>query len=239
MFYLVHGTDFKKGREKVKNLTNSLLVKKPNSNLFRLNAENFDEAVVEESLKGRGLFENKYIVFFDKVFEDEKNKDFILEKIKDISESGNIFILLEEKIDKKTLTKLEKYSQKTQEFNQTEDKTTERAKPFSLTDALGKRDKKKAWAEYQKVLKEDLVPEEIHGILFWQVKTMILANSSKTSIEADLNPFVFKKAKEFSKNYSEKELNEMSSKLISIYHDIRRGITEDLGLEIEKFLLEI
>ncbi|MFA5838734.1 MAG: hypothetical protein WC849_02245 [Candidatus Paceibacterota bacterium] len=239
MFYLIYGTDFKKGREKVKNLTSSLLVKKPNSNLFRLDSENFDEAVVEESLKGRGLFENKYIVFFDKVFENEKNRNFILEKIKEISKSENIFVLLEEKIDKKTLTKLEKHSQRTQEFNETERKIAERAKPFSLTDALGRRDKKKAWAEYQKILKEGLVPEEIHGILFWQIKTMILSSSSKTSAEADLNPFVFKKAKEFSKNYSEKELNEMSSKLISIYHDIRRGITEDLGLEIEKFLLEI
>ena len=239
MIFLVHGTDFKKGREKVKNLTNFLLVKKPNSNLFRLDTENFDEAVVEESLKGRGLFENKYIVFFDKVFEDEKNKDFILEKIKEISESENVFIFLEEKIDKKILTKLEKYSQKTQEFNKKEDKTIERAKPFSLTDAMGKRDKKKAWAEYQKILKEGLVPEEIHGILFWQVKTMILANQSKMSTEADLNPLVFKKAKEFSKNYSEEELKEMSSKLVSIYHDTRRGITDDLGLEIEKFLFEI
>ena len=71
---------------------------------------------------------------------------------------------------------------------------------------MGKRDKKGAWAEYQKVLKEGLVPEEIHGILFWQIKTMLLASSSKSSVEADLNPFVFKKAKEFSKNYSEDEL---------------------------------
>ena len=139
----------------------------------------------------------------DKIFENEEIKEFILDKIKNIAESDNIFILLEEKVDKKTLTKIEKHAQKIQEFSSVIKKEKERTKPFGLTDALGRRDKKGAWAEYQKVLKEGLVPEEIHGILFWQIKTMLLASSSKSSVEADLNPFVFKKAKEFSKNYSE------------------------------------
>ncbi|MEK7652781.1 MAG: hypothetical protein AAB334_02440 [Patescibacteria group bacterium] len=239
MLYFIYGEDFKKARAKAKNLRDILVAKKPNSNLFKLNSENFDEKIIEEGLAGMGLFENKYIIFLDKIFENEEIKEFILDKIKNIAESDNIFILLEEKVDKKTLTKIEKHAQKIQEFSGVVEKEKERTKPFFLTDALGKRDKKGAWAEYQKVLKEGLVPEEIHGILFWQIKTMLLASSSKSSVEADLNPFVFKKAKEFSKNYSEDELKKMSSRLVSIYHDIRRGITEDMGLEIEKFLLEI
>jgi len=240
MLYFICGEDFKKARTKAKNLIDTLVAKKPNSNLFKLNSENFDEKIVEEGLKGMGLFENKYIIFLDKILGNEKIKEFILNKIKDIAESDNIFILLEEEVDKKTLIKIEKKAQKTQEFSGNSLKREkERAKPFALTDALGKRDRKRAWTEYQKVLKEGLVPEEIHGVLFWQIKTMLLANSSKNSAEADLNPFVFKKAKEFCKNYSDEELKKMSSKLISIYHDIRRGIVEDLGLEIEKFLLEI
>lgn len=239
MLYFIYGEDFKKARTKAKNLLDILVTKKPNSNLFKLNSENFEEKIIEEGLGGMGLFENKYIIFLDKIFEKEETKEFILEKIKKITESDNIFILLEEKIDKKTLTKIEKYAQKIQEFSGVVKKEKERAKPFSLTDALGRRDKKGAWAEYQKVLREGLVPEEIHGILFWQIKTMLLANSSKSSVEADLNPFVFKKAKEFSRNYSEDELKKMSSQLVSIYHDMRRGVVEDMGLEIEKFLLGI
>ena len=63
-----------------------------------------------------GLFENKYIIFLDKIFENEEIKEFILDKIKNIAESDNIFILLEEKVDKKTLTKIEKHAQKYRSF---------------------------------------------------------------------------------------------------------------------------
>jgi len=239
MLYLIYGTNFKKSREKTKNLIDSLIIKKPNANLFKLNNENFDELIIEEALKGRGLFENKYIIFLDKILDDEKSKEFILERIKQISESDNIFVLLEEKIDKKTFAKLEKKAQKIQFFDDGETKKNERPKPFTLTNALGKRDRKGAWGEYQKILKNGLVPEEIHGILFWQIKTMLLAGSSKNSDEAGLNPFVFKKSKEFCKNYSNEEIKKMSSRIVSMYHEIRRGEIEDLGLEIEKFLLEI
>ena len=44
-----------KSQSKGKNLRDILVAKKPNSNLFKLNSENFDEKIIEEGLAGMGL----------------------------------------------------------------------------------------------------------------------------------------------------------------------------------------
>ena len=97
---------------------------------------------------------------------------------------------------------------------------------------------KDAWVLLQKALDTGGVPEEIHGMLFWQVKSMILAVSSKTAGEAGLNPFVFRKSLSFAKNFTEEELKNLSARLVSIYHDARRG-GDELAIALEKFVLSI
>ena len=62
------------------------------------------------------------------------------------------------------------------------------------------------------------VAEEQHGILFWQVKTMLLVASGETK---GLKPFVVSKARKFTQNYSDNELRRLSDKLVTIYHDAR------------------
>jgi len=109
---------------------------------------------------------------------------------------------------------------------------------FALSDALGRRSKKDAWVLFQKSLDAGGVAEEIHGMLFWQVKSMILATSSKTAGEAGLNPFVFRKSLTFAKNFTEEELKDLSSRLVSIYHEARRG-GDELPIALEKFVLGI
>ena len=111
-------------------------------------------------------------------------------------------------------------------------------KIFALTDALGARDKKALWTLYRKAVELGKVPEEIHGILFWQVKSMVLAARSKSAGEAGLNPFVYGKAKRYAENYSGDELKAMLEKLVTIYHDSHRGVC-DFETAMEIFLLGI
>ena len=91
---------------------------------------------------------------------------------------------------------------------------------------------------YQKTKIKNIPPEEVSGIIFWQLKVMFQALNSKSASEAELKPFVFNKTKGYLKNYSEAELKQMSSNLISIYHEARRGGLE-FNLALEKFILEI
>lgn len=239
MLYVLHGTDTIKAREKLDSLLESLHKKKPDASVIRIDDEQFNASALDELISGQGLFERKQIIIFNNVFRDEDAKKTVLQSINDIATSQNIFILFEEKLDKKTLSKFQKHAEKIQEFDRKD--SHDAKKPFdifSLTDAFGKRDKKKLWVLYQKARMHNVSNEEVHGILFWQTKSMLLAGNALNAREAGLNPFVYKKAAEFQKNYSETELKTLSATLVSLYHDARRGI-HDLGISLERFMLDI
>ena len=174
------------------------------------------------------------------MFENSEAKDTVQDSLKDIAASDNVFVMLEGELDKKTLTKLEKHAYKVQEFTSrlNLDGKKEVFNNFALTDALGKRDKKNLWVLYQKALMNGSVPEELHGILFWQVKSMLLAVGSKSAEEAGLKPFVYNKAKGFARNYTHDELITLSRDLVTLYHDARRGIG-DFGVRLEQWVLRV
>lgn len=238
MLYFLHGSDATQSRKKLHDLVDSLLKKKPDASVFRMEAEGWDAARFEELLGGQGLFEHKYIVVLDKVFEHATAKDDVLGALKALKESDNVFICLEGDIDAVTVKKLEKHSEKSQKFE--EEKTTAKKEfnIFSLTDAFGMRDKKKLWVLYRQAIMSGSEPEEIHGILFWQLKSILTALGSKDAQESGLKPFVFQKAINFAKKYSPEELRVMSAKFVEIYHNARRGIS-DMETSLERFILSV
>ncbi len=224
-------------RRKSRELLNALLKKKPDASSFRFDADTFTDSTLDEFVGSQGLFENKYIVVFDRVFLNKEAKEEIVKNIEAIANSSNIFILLEGELDKKTLGILSKKADKVQEFplkGKTEKK--ESFNMFALADAFGKRDKKELWMLYLEALRNDAAPEELHGILFWQLKSMIISHVSSDAKTAGLNPFVFKKSKSFAKNYSLQELKELSSRMVAMYHDAHRGLVE-FEVALERFVL--
>jgi len=238
MLYTIYGKDFKKARANLKKLTAALLKRKPDSNLFVLNEENISADKLEGFIASQGLFEQKYIVVLDKCLEDKENKEIVLSNLKEISGSDNIFICIEEGVDKKTLTKLEKKSEKVYSYDVKEVSTKQDFKLFTLTDSLGERNKKKAWVEYQKAVINGSAAEEVHSMLLWQVRSMVLAKTSATANESGLSPFVYGKSKKFASNYSEQEIRHLYKDLVVSYHEARRG-GMDLNLSIENILLAI
>src|SRR3989338_3486154 len=238
MFYLLHGTDTEKARAKAHGLLDVLNKKRPDAELFKINSENWNAAEFEGYIGGQGLFENKYIVFCDHLCDEEAAVEMILQKLKEIKESKNAFVFLEGDLDKKTVMKFEKYVEKKQSFDlpRATSRGSAEFKIFALSDALGARDKKSLWVLYQKAKRSGLEDEQIHGTLFWMVKSMILAAESKSATEAGLNPFVYSKAVRYAINYEGGELPKISSNLVSLYHESRRGGPE-LAIALEKFIL--
>ncbi len=240
MIYLLYGSDSDKARAKLHELVATLIKKKPDASHERMNDETFDASHLEELISSMGLFSQKAIIEMINVFRNKDAKEAVLERIKDIGKSDNVFVFLEGELTKADLAKFEKNGEKVQEFalKTVGEKKKEAFKLFSLTDAFGNRDKKQLWVLYTKAKMNDVAAEEIHGMLFWQVKTMLLAGSSRSAQEAGLNPFVFQKSRGFLSKYSEQEVMKISSKLISIYHNARRGI-HDFDNALEKFVLEL
>ena len=159
----------------------------------------------------------------------------VLGKTGEINSSPNMFIFLEEDLGSEILETLKDHTEKIFYFkNKPGGKVADKFNIFSITDALGRRDRKTAWIFYQKAVLAGISPEEVHSILIWQVKSIILAKKwGEAGAESlGMKPFVFNKAKSFSKNFSEKEIMELSSRLVDVYHRARRGaVSFDEALE--------
>jgi len=238
MLYLLYGTDTDKTREKARALVATLRKKEPEAELFRVNSEYCSDALLQELAAGQGLFSSAYIIQLSFLFEKPEMKEVFLNRLEEIAQSPNIFISLEGDVDKKTLLMMAEVAEKVQSFEKKKTVGKAEFNIFSLTDAFGKRDKRNLWVLFQKAIGREASPEEIHGILFWQLKSMLLASSCASAGEAGISPFVFRKSKGFLKNYSAEELQNLSSKFVSLYHDAHRGI-HDFSIALERLILTL
>jgi hypothetical protein len=239
MLYVLYGNDAEKARAKTNSLVASLCAKKPDATLVRLTSEGNTQAVLEEHIGGQGLFEAKLIVVCDFLLGGKEGNRIVGEKITEMAASQNIFILLEEKIEKQILTKLIAYAEKVQVCEQNENIVRSATfNVFSLSDAFGRRNARELWILYQKGKRARLTPEEMLSTLFWGVKALRLAKESKSPEGAGLHPFVYRKASQFAKNYSTEELEKLSLRLVMLYHDARRGV-HSLDAALEQFVLAL
>lgn len=216
MIYFYHGTDVNKARIKAHELIDSLLKKKPDASFFKIDSETFNQSKVMEYVESQGLFSSKYIVFLDRLSENKEIKEGFIDLLKDISESENIFIILEGKLDKVSLGKIEKKAEKSVAFDLEEKEEKPTYNAFALADAFAKRNKKEAWFLYRKSIDGGEAPEALHGMIFWKVKSMILSG--------------------FSSGWKSEELMKAVEDLITLYHDARRG-KHELETGLEAFIL--
>ncbi len=241
MFYFFYGKN-EKQKEKAVKLFESLKAKKPDATFLVFDDENITKSALDELVGSQGLFEKKIVCLFRNISKNEElNKD-IFKKAGDFAKSENIFIWSEVSLKKDELSALKKLAEKSDV-----EEEKEKAKNFfggsgefnifSLADAFGNRDKKKLWELFLKA-REKATAEEIHGVLFWQLKAIAGASFAKDATDADLKPFVYSKAKGFSRNFNKKEIEDLSMKFVEMYHDAHRGKV-DFMLSLEEFVLGV
>jgi DNA polymerase III delta subunit len=234
MIYLFLG-QYKKASQKAAQLVDVLIKKQPDASVLKFNVENFDVQSLADLIVTQGLFFNKNIIVLSKVFDDSDSKEMLIKNLAGIKDSQNIFIFIEESLDKKSFEKFEKFAEKIQEIKSDEKKVTTEFNMFSLTDALGRRDKKNLWLLYRDALKNGAA-EEVYGILWWQLKTLLIVRKNETAAESGLKPFVFSKAKDFLRNFKDDEIEKKAFDLVKIYHNSRRQSSE-LEISLEKWIL--
>ena len=116
MFYLLHGKDTYRSRGKLNELVSHFKTKVSSLGFFRIEGENFNEAEFKELLKGKTLFEKKYVVVCERVLENKEALNFILGNLDNLAKTDNMFLFLEEEIDEKSLEEFGKSAYKVQEY---------------------------------------------------------------------------------------------------------------------------
>src|SRR3990167_5241641 len=116
MFYLLHGQDTYRSKEKLNELVSHFKTKVSDLGFFRIEGENFNEAEFKELLRGKTLFEKKYVVICERVLENKEALNFILDNSDDLAKTDNMFLFLEEEVDEKILEEFKKTAYKVQEF---------------------------------------------------------------------------------------------------------------------------
>lgn len=243
MLYLFHGKDTQKSRKKLVETIASFSKKNPHSNIFRLDPDSFDRSLFLEYVGGQSLFSDKLLIVCDGIFKNKDNGEFVLDKIKEVSLSPNVFIFIEEEILKGFLLELEKNSEKVFKFDLLKEEKEKGFNIFSISDAFGEKDKKKLWIVFNKAKREGMVAEEVFWKIVWQLKNMLIAKIAEDkgdrAIEKlKLSPFVLNKSKKYAKNFTEEELKKFYGDLVILYHESRRG-NGDFDSLLESFILNL
>jgi len=237
MLYVYYGEDVNSARLKSSVTIDALRAKSPDALYIRVTEENYEEFDFSELVSAQALFKNEYIVLLDGLLQDELTQSEVLNFVKDFAESSNLFFILDSKIKSPTLKKLEKYAAKIQKFEKIKSSVKKEVfNSFSLTDAFAEHNKKKLWTLFWEAKSHGVSDEEIHGLFFWIVKSMILATNASSAESAGLKPFVFNKSRTFARNFSNSDLKKLSKDLTALPHESRRrGLP--LGVSLEKLIL--
>lgn len=236
MLYLFYGSDRNKALKSALNIIEKKVAEKKDALVFKIDQGNLSKELLVEMCTAQGLFEQKYIVHIKDVCEVEEKREILFAFLKEFKESENIFILTEGDLNKKELTKLEKFADKVWE-SVGKKKEEVRENIFGITNYLLARDKKNLWIEFQK-LKTKFAMEEIHGTLFWAFKNILIASRAKSADEAGLKPFVYSNAKRAAEKFSPEELDEKFWELTKLLGDSRRGEGE-LEVLVERWVLGV
>ncbi|MCF7865773.1 MAG: hypothetical protein K9M11_04730 [Candidatus Pacebacteria bacterium] len=240
MLYVIHGTDTQKGRSKLQSLVGVLQSKRPDATLFRLSPENWNQGFLDEVLSGVNLFTPKNIIILDSLISNKESVDYIEERIGELSGSEHVCIILDSKINKALLTKLEKKAEKIEEHNLkviggegTIGGGKKAPQTFAFADALASRNKVNSWKLFQELSLDSLAAEEIHGVVWWQFKSLYMAYDAQSAHDVDMKPYTFSKCQSFKKNWKKEELAIFLDSLLDMYHKAHRGEV-DFMIELER-----
>jgi len=201
--------------------------------VIHLTGENGTVADIEQAIGSTSLFGGREVFLIDTPSENIELFEYVFKNIKEMQESPNTFIMIEGDLKAPEKKKIQKYAESETEY------VKEKEKPFNifgLADALLRRDKKSLWILITEARNNGLVPEEIIGTLFWQVKTLALASKTKSPEEAGVSAFPYKKAKQALSQFTEDEIQNMLESLTDLYHKGHSG-ERDIDAALEAWVL--
>jgi DNA polymerase III delta subunit len=123
-------------------------------------------------------------------------------------------VFVEEKLLVGEVKKYKKYAV-IEDFSIESVKQVSKTNVFGIAEAFSRKDKIGTWVLYRDAISKGVAPEEISGIIFWKIKTMLLNGARVFSVP---------------------ELKKVSSELVSLYHKAHMGEC-DFVIGLEQFIL--
>lgn len=214
--------------------------KYPELAIFKFSADTYSLERLEEVCVGQTLFAQKFAAVLDGLW--PAAGELFSRYLSDLSSSANLYLLIEDTLQPDVLKQLSAVSGQVKKVAGSQSpKLIERIpgfNPFAVGDALGERDRQRAWVLFQTALARGLAPEEIFWKLVWKVKTLLLFRSASDPSRLGFKPFVLQQARRHSRNFKLEELKKLSVRLVALWHDSRRGLT-DFEFGLERLILEI
>ena len=222
------------GAEKFRQLREEFKEKYSQGTEIFFNEENVSPQAILDITGQSSFLSETYLVACHRIFENEEVEEFFSEIIEAAASSSNQYLFFEDELGKKEIAfmaekgkvhELKKPAEK-KEFN-----------VFRIGNALGMRDRKKAWLELMRARRAGVDDANILRSLVWQAKCMLL--SSKTALSSSgLNPYVYQKSKHYASHYSPDELNSLSFQLVILQPRVIAGEVE-METALESLLLNI
>ena len=215
----------------------------PNAPVFDLVGENLTLEELQEAIYARSLLGGGGIIFLDHLLVNPVATNFVSENLSSLIGNENVFIFWEDAKGEEFAQAVVKAGGTAREFKimsavKEQQKKADLMKLFAIADALGNRDRKRAWLLYHDARRDGLSAEEIFWKLAWKAKTLLLVATAPAGSALPMKPYPLSQARRQVKGYKPGELARLSSRLVRFYHDARRGLTDfDLGLE--RLLLEL
>jgi DNA polymerase III delta subunit len=236
MITLLYGTDAvarNKKREKIESD-----MRKAGTDIVTLTYTTFSQESIESFLQTQGLFGGQTCVVLKDVLSRDDAGEYILKAGTALSESKTHFIFDSEVVSKEQQKLFSKLGT-VEQYDADKKKPREKFNTFSLTDAFNKKDKKNLWVLYSEALRAGVSPEEIVGVLFWNIKNIVLYCSAeqKSATTTGISPFVFSKLQTTAKNFSKDEALARAKELTEITHASRMGQGDSATL-LELFILK-
>ncbi len=235
MLYLFFGEH----AEEKKNARDKVFAEGSFSGIFSFSADDWQPGKITELAASNALFGGSLFVTLENVLGNKDTRSAVLERLTELAASPNTFVFLEPKALKEITDAFKVAKATIQEF-----KATPAAWPakdafnsFALTDAVGARNKKESWVLLTRAFMAGKSPEEISGLVFWQLKSMLLVKGGGTAVSLGMKPFVYSKAASFAQKWTKEELVSATSMLVSQTHASRRGEIESEAA-LEKLILE-
>lgn len=232
MLFVYTGTDISKIAQASNALIAGLRKKQPEAELITLNQ--VSEEILRSLSNDQGLFFQKSLVRIEKILPDSDQEEIIKNNLECLVNSPSVFVWSESELNKTWVKRLEKSGATIKQFGEKAQAGFDKG-AFGVANALVDKDSKKLWQEIVKVKNQGGEAEGIFGMLWWQIKVILLAKQFDQKA-TDLKPFVYNKAKRSSWKVS--QAKQILDRLIKVQvRSKTKGF--DMWGELQSIALEI